>query len=52
MEEIVQDMYITYWNRINSNMLHFTDTRFTKWSISNAVKYEYIPVLGAGETKH
>ncbi|MGN0649112.1 MAG: SUMF1/EgtB/PvdO family nonheme iron enzyme [Oscillospiraceae bacterium] len=50
MEEIVQDMYITYWNRINSSMLRFTDTRLLKWSISNASKYEYIPVMGAGET--
>lgn len=24
MEEIVQEMYITYWNRINSSMLRFT----------------------------
>lgn len=36
MEEIVQEMYITYWNRINSSMLRFTDTRLLKWSISNA----------------
>ena len=27
MEEIVQEMYMTYWNRINSSMLRFTDTR-------------------------
>lgn len=50
MEDIVQDMYITYWNRINSSMLRFTDTRLLKWSISNAYKYEYIPVMGAGES--
>ncbi|WP_428817497.1 SUMF1/EgtB/PvdO family nonheme iron enzyme [Clostridium butyricum] len=49
MEEIVQDMYITYWNRINSSMLRFTDTRLLKWKISNAAQYEYIPVMGAGE---
>ena len=50
MEEIVQDMYITYWNHINSNMLRFTDNRLLKWSISRASQYEYIPVMGAGET--
>ncbi len=50
MEEIVQDMYITYWNHINSNMLRFIDTRLLKWSISQASNYEYIPVMGAGET--
>lgn len=50
MEEIVQDMYITYWNRINSSMLRFTDTRLLKWKISAASKYEYIPVMGAGES--
>lgn len=50
MEEIVQEMYITYWNRINSSMLRFTDTRLLKWSIPNASEYEYIPVMGAGET--
>ena len=50
MEEIVQEMYMTYWNRINSSMLRFTDTRLLKWSVSNAFNYEYIPVMGAGET--
>ena len=50
MEEIVQDMYITYWNRINSNMFRFVDNRLLKWTISKASEYEYIPVMGAGET--
>lgn len=50
MEEIVQDMYITYWNRINSNMLRFVDNRLLKWTIAKASEYEYIPVMGAGET--
>lgn len=50
MEEIVQEMYITYWNRINSSMLRFTDTRLLKWKISNALQYDYIPVMGAGES--
>ena len=50
MEEIVQEMYITYWNRINSSMLRFTDTRLLKWKISEASKYEYIPVMGAGDS--
>ncbi len=45
MEEIVQEMYITYWNRINSSMLRFTDSRLLKWKISEASKYEYIPVM-------
>lgn len=50
MEEIVQEMYITYWSRINSSMLRFTDTRLLKWRISEAAQYEYIPVMGAGES--
>ncbi|MGN0680045.1 MAG: SUMF1/EgtB/PvdO family nonheme iron enzyme [Oscillospiraceae bacterium] len=50
MEEIVQEMYMTYWNRINSSMLRFTDTRLLKWSVSNAARYEYIPVMGAGNS--
>ena len=50
MEDIVQDIYITYWNRINSNMLRFTDSRLLKWQISKASQYEYIPVMGAGES--
>ena len=50
MEEIVQEMYLTYWNRINSTMLRFTDSRLLKWSIPDAANYEYIPVMGAGET--
>lgn len=50
MEEIVQEMYITYWSRINSSMLRFTDTRLLKWKISSASQYEYIPVMGAGES--
>ena len=50
MEEIVQDMYKTYWNRINSSMLRFTDTRLLKWRIADAEQYDYIPVMGAGES--
>ena len=50
MEEIVQDMYITYWKRINCNMLLFTDTRLLKWSIADEPKYDYILVMGVGET--
>ena len=50
MEEIVQEMYITYWNRINSSMLRFTDPRLLQWRIADAVKYDYIPVMGAGES--
>ena len=50
MEEIVQEMYQTYWNRINSSMLRFTDPRLLKWKIADAYKYDYIPVMGAGES--
>ena len=50
MEEIVQDIYITYWNRINSTMLRFTDSRLLKWRTAEASKYEYIPVMGAGDS--
>lgn len=50
MQEIVQEMYITYWNRINSSMLRFTDSRLLKWKIAEASKYEYIPVMGAGDS--
>ena len=50
MEEIVQEMYLTYWNRINSSMLRFTDTRLLSWHIADAPRYDYIPVMGAGET--
>ena len=50
MEEIVQEMYSTYWNRINSSMLRFTDSRLLKWKISDAPKYDFIPVMGTGES--
>ncbi|MGM9596993.1 MAG: SUMF1/EgtB/PvdO family nonheme iron enzyme [Eubacteriales bacterium] len=50
MEEIVQEMYKTYWNRINSSMLRFTDPRILSWKVSDASEYEYIPVMGAGDT--
>lgn len=50
MNEIVQDMYITYWEHINFSMLRFTDKRFFNWKTSEAAKYEYIPIQGAGET--
>ena len=50
MEDIVQDMYKSYWNRINSSMLRFTDTRLLKWRIADAPRYDYIPVMGAGES--
>ncbi len=50
MEEIVQEMYETYWNRINSSMLRFTDSRLLNWKVANAYQYDYIPVMGAGTT--
>lgn len=48
MQEIVDEMYLTYWDRINSTMLRFTDERLLKWKIADAPMYEYIPVMGAG----
>lgn len=50
MYEIVQEMYLTYWSRINSSMLRFTDPRLLQWKIADAAKYDYIPVMGAGES--
>ena len=50
MEEIVQEMLDTYWDNINGNMLRFTDSRLLKWNTTNAKNYEFIPVMGAGET--
>lgn len=50
MEEIVQEMYRTYWNRINSSMLRFTDPRLLSWKVADAYLYDYIPVMGAGTT--
>ena len=50
MEDIVQEMYKTYWNRINSSMLRFTDSRLLKWNVADAANYDYIPVMGAGTT--
>lgn len=49
MEEIVQEMYDTYDERINNNMLRFTDSRLLQWNTADAYKYEYVPVMGAGE---
>ena len=48
MQEIVDEMYLTYWDRINSTMLRFSDERLLKWKIADAPMYEYIPVMGAG----
>lgn len=48
MQEIVDEMYLTYWDRINPTMLRFTDERLLKWKIADAPMYEYIPVMGAG----
>ncbi len=50
MEEIVQEMYLTYWNRINSSMLRFTDDRLLAWKVADAANYEFIPVMGAGDS--
>ena len=49
MQDIVDEMYATYWDRINSNMLRFTDSRLLSWNTANASAYNYIPVMGAGE---
>ena len=50
MDEIVQDMYVTYWEHINSSMLRFTDSRLLRWKTADAARYDYIPVMGAGQT--
>lgn len=50
MQGIVQDMYATYWNRINSSMLRFTDERLLKWKTADAAQYDFIPVMGAGQS--
>ncbi len=50
MEDLVQDIYITYWDRINSSMLRFTDPLLLEWRVETAPRYEYIPVMGAGES--
>ena len=49
LEAIIQEMYDSYWERIDSTMLRFTDPRFLQWNTENAANYEYIPVMGAGE---
>ena len=50
MEQIVQEMYDTYWDRIDSTMLRFTDTRLLQWRTASALEHEYVPVMGAGES--
>ena len=50
MEQLVQEMYVTYWDRINASMLRFTDPRLLEWKTAQAAQYEYIPVMGAGES--
>ena len=50
MEDLVQEIYITYWDRINSSMLRFTDPRLLEWRVAGAARYDYIPVMGAGES--
>lgn len=50
MEDLVQEIYITYWDRINSTMLRFTDPRLLEWRVTSAPRYDYIPVMGAGES--
>lgn len=49
MEALVEEIHETYWDRINSSMLRFTDPRLLEWKIADAPYYEYIPVMGAGE---
>ena len=31
-------------------MLHFTDPRLLEWRVAGAARYDYIPVMGAGES--
>ena len=50
MEALVQEMYVTYWDRINASMLRFTDPRLLEWKTPQAARYDYIPVMGAGES--
>lgn len=50
MEDLVQEIYITYWDRISSSMLRFTDPRLLEWRVASAARYDYIPVMGAGES--
>ena len=50
MQEIVDEMYETYWSRVNSTLLRFSDARLLSWRVADAANYEYIPVMGAGET--
>lgn len=50
MEALVEEIHETYWDRINSSMLRFTDPRLLEWKIADAPYYEYIPVMGAGES--
>lgn len=50
MEDLVQEIYITYWDRINSSMLRFTDPRLLEWRVASAARYDYIPAMGAGES--
>ena len=53
MEDLVQEIYITYWDRINSSMLRFTDPRLLEWRVAGAARYDYIPVMGSrGEHLH
>ena len=47
MEALVQEMYVTYWDRINASMLRFTDPRLLEWKTPQAARYDYIPVMGA-----
>ena len=50
MEDLVREIYITYWDRINSSMLRFTDPRLLEWRVAGAARYDYIPVMGAEES--
>ena len=43
-------MYVTYWDRINASVLRFTDPRLLEWKTPQAARYDYIPVMGAGES--
>ena len=43
MEDLVQEIYIAYWDRINSTMLHFTDPRLLEWRVAGAARYDLHP---------
>ena len=50
MEKTLQDMYTTYRDSINLELLRYTDSRILSWNINEASKYGYVPVMWAWES--